>query len=238
MKPLSSTDTVKIPSGSHLRVVELDRANMMIAAQEMAQELLQDERDRWAYAIHDGLTQTVAAAILQIETLAQRVQRDPGSVIDDLDDTASEMRSVMADIRSVLFSLSAEGGASEPPAESVRSCVEEVAGRWKLDVDLDVTGDLLTVPRQTITIALVVIHEALTNAAKHTGSSARVRVDATRSFLRVVVTDEGPGLGENARRFGMRMMERRVNEAGGHLDVRSNPEGTSVAATFPIGDPR
>jgi signal transduction histidine kinase len=116
--------------------------------------------------------------------------------------------------------------------------VEEVAGRWKLDVDLDVTGDLLTVPRQTITIALVVIHEALTNAAKHTGSSARVRVDATRSFLRVVVTDEGPGLGENARRFGMRMMERRVNEAGGHLDVRSNPEGTSVAATFPIGDPR
>lgn len=236
MEPLSSTDTARNPSQSHLRVVEHERANMILAAQEMAQELLQDERDRWAYAIHDGLTQTVAAAILQIETLSQRVRSDPGAVVDDLDETASEMRSAMADMRSILFSLSAGSERAEQPTTLVRSCIDEVATRWGLDVDLDITGDLVAVPRQTMTVALVVVHEALTNAAKHAGSSVAVRVDATPSFLRVSVTDLGPGLGDSGRRFGMRMMERRVVESGGHLDVRSTSGGTSVAATFPMGD--
>jgi signal transduction histidine kinase len=235
MQPLSSTDT-STSAESHLRVVEQERGDMLAAARAMAQEMLQQERDRWAYEIHDGLTQTVAAAILQVEMLAHRVHRDPASAAEDLAETASEMRSAMADIRSILFSLSAGDQDPEPPTELLRSCVDEVAARWKLDASLDIHGDLLTVPRSVMAIALVVIHESLTNAAKHAGSPVSVRVEADPSGLRVLVADEGPGLGENAKRFGMRMMERRVHEAGGSLDVLSSDAGTYISATFPMGD--
>lgn len=211
---------------------------MMVAAQAMAQDMLQQERDRWAYEIHDGLTQTVAAAILQVEMLAHRVHQDPAAATEDLAETASEMRSAMADIRSILFNLSAGSQEAEPPTGLLRSCVDEVAGRWKLEVDLDISGDLLAVPQQTMTIALVVIHEALTNAAKHAGGPVAVRVDADRASLSVIVTDAGPGLGENTKRFGMRMMERRVNESGGKLEIATSATGTSVSATLPIGDPQ
>ena len=211
---------------------------MLAAAQAMAEDMLQQERDRWAYEIHDGLTQTVAAAILQLEMLAHRVHRDAATAADDLAETATEMRSAMADIRSILFNLSAGSQDAEPPTELVRSCIDEAAGRWNLEVDLGISGDLLAVPQQTLTIALVVIHEALTNAAKHAHSPVTVSVDADLESLRVVVTDAGPGLGENTKRFGMRMMERRVNGSGGKLEIETSATGTSIRAAFPIGDPQ
>src|SRR5439155_11038460 len=43
--------------------------------------LVDQERARMAYALHDGLTQSVAAALMHLETLSRRIQRDPGDAL-------------------------------------------------------------------------------------------------------------------------------------------------------------
>ena len=203
----------------------------------IAEELLRAEKQRWAYEIHDGLTQTVAAAILQLEVLSQRISSDPEGAATDLSDAAVEMRACMADIRSILFGLSTgaddEGTA---PSDRIGRCVDDVADRWGLHANLAIEGDLLDAPPQALAVGQVVIHEALTNAAKHAPESgAEVLVTATGKEMVVSVSDHGDGIGDNRARFGMRMMERRVRDAGGSLEVESAGNGTRVTAHFPMG---
>jgi signal transduction histidine kinase len=147
------------------------------------------------------------------------------------------MRAAMADIRGILFNLTAdttEDDEDEAPTDRVRACVDDVAGRWKLDTSLVIDGDLLGVPSSLLSVGQVVIHEALTNAAKHAGDAgAEVSLRVDPHGLIVAITDHGSGLSDSPRRFGMRMMERRVQECGGNLDISSTPSGTRVTASFP-----
>lgn len=216
-----------------LQVVEHERDEV----RDQVDALVRAERQRWAYEIHDGLTQAVAATILQVEMLSKRVERDPDGVVDDLDEASRQIRSAMADIRSMLFNLS-DSPTDEPPSLQIEECIDEVAGRWHMDVALTIEGDLLHIQSGTLSVAKAVIHEALTNAAKHAGGQVQVILDVLGPQLLVSIRDSGPGLGENSRRFGMRMMERRVQEAGGDLVVTSGATGTRVVARLPLGGDR
>ena len=247
MRPLNSTDSAESPvagtapqrAARSLRVIsETAPTDPAILARTIADELLQEEKTRWAYEIHDGLTQVVAAAILQLELLSHRISADQKAASEDVGEVATEMRAAMADIRSILFDLSSGAPDDEAPTERLRACVDEVAGRWKLDARMDIEGDLLKVPAQDFAAGLLVVHEALTNAAKHAGGlGTAVSVRAGADGFSVSVEDEGHGLGTNTRRFGMRMMERRVRESGGVLEIESTAAGTRVSAHFPSGRP-
>lgn len=233
MEPLTSGNAQRAPKASpRLKVVE-DRRDEVEAKVD---SLLRQERQRWAFEIHDGLTQAVAAAILQVELLSSRVKDDPDAAAE-LQDTSNAMRAAMADIRSMLFNLS-DSDSDLPPHEQIETCIAEVAGRWTMEVSLSVEGDLLRVPSATLSVAKTVIHEALTNAAKHAGDRAAVTVDILGPQMLVSIRDEGPGLGDSDKRFGMRMMERRVDEAGGELVVLTGASGTRIVARLPLGGTR
>jgi hypothetical protein len=57
------------------------------------------ERTRLAYAIHDGLTQVVTAAVLELEWLARRAELEPREMSEALTSTATEMRKALEEIR-------------------------------------------------------------------------------------------------------------------------------------------
>jgi signal transduction histidine kinase len=231
MKPLTSAHTDEAAAeGRRLQVVEQERDEV----RDRVEAMVRAERQRWAYEIHDGLTQAVAAAILQVDMLSRRVQTEPAAAAEDLEEASRQIRSAMADIRSMLFNLS-DSPTDDPPSAQIETCIEEVAGRWHLDVSLTIEGDLLHIQPATLSVAKAVIHEGLTNAAKHAGGRVQVLVDVLGPQLLVSIRDQGPGLGDTDRRFGMRMMERRVKEAGGDLVVTSDGSGTRVVARLPLG---
>ncbi|MEX0992327.1 MAG: sensor histidine kinase [Actinomycetota bacterium] len=202
---------------------------------ELVERLLRDEKLRWAYEIHDGLTQTVTAAILELESMRSMVDRDPDAAAGALGDVTSEIREALSDIREVLFELT-DGGEDVDLA----SVVDAIRERWGLEVDVDVTGDLRGVDPQVTQIACLVIHEALTNAAKHSAASrADVRAHVAADLLTVEIEDHGRGLppaGRDPHHFGMRMMQRRVAEIGGTLDIVSaEGAGTRIRVSLPTG---
>lgn len=188
----------------------------------------------WAGEIHDGLTQTVIAAVLELEALARTENPDKEIVRSALEDTAKELRDALAGIRSILFELT-------EPADAVTSfdaAVDEVARRWEISPDVRIYGSLDHVPASIEHAAQIVIREALTNAARHAGSKhISVRVTTSPDDVHVQVEDHGRGMPSREDRdahFGMRMMRRRVEELGGRLVVHSDQEhGTLVDAHLP-----
>jgi signal transduction histidine kinase len=209
------------------------------------EEQMHRVRERWAYEIHDGLTQAVTTAVLELEAITKRIEEDPRQAIDALERSREEIRGSLQDLRGWLFTLS-QDRPREPTLDQplVRS-VEDVARRWGLPADLQVRGTIDDLPRSLLGTSYVVIREALTNAAKHAGAAnVKVRLDRTPDALLVEVRDAGRGFLPSAARqaragghLGLSMMERRVAEVGGTLEVRSVPgSGTRVVARLPLPD--
>lgn len=208
------------------------------AVRHTVESLLLEERTRWAMQIHDGLTQSVTSAVLELQTLRHRIETDPNAAIAALKEVEDEIRLDLRRIRELLFEMtSAEPAAAEPAlAALVRDAIE----RWHLPTTLDVVGDVERVPEPVLEAAYAIVNEGLANAAKHSGASqAHVRVHAGEDELRVEVEDLGRGItvvGDDDPHFGLRIMRARAETLGGTLEVESTPgHGTTVVAVLPVG---
>ena len=227
------------------RTVSTARVALQSRRQTVA-VLMDRERTRMAYALHDGLVQTVASAVLELEALKKRFERDPDAALSTLGEAKAEIRRSLAELRSVLFDLSRpldDGEDGEQEGEPVARYVQEVVRPWRVPTAVTLEGDMGSVPNPLLGVAYAVIREGVTNAAKHAGAgNVDVRMTATNDELLVSVSDGGRGFTfedeRTARRtnhFGLEMLRQRVHEAGGQLTVESRPgRGTKVVARLPI----
>ena len=200
--------------------------------------LLLQERTRWAIHIHDGLTQSVTSAILELQGLQHRIQTDPETVLATLKEVEVAIRNDLTEIRAILFEL--DGGT--PRREPLASFVSELVERWHLPARVSIEGEVDRVSDRTLETANAIVAEALANAAKHSGApEVSVRIRAGLDELRIEVEDRGNGLAAAAAddgdpHFGLRLMRGQVEQIGGTIEIDSKPgSGTRVVAVLPVG---
>jgi signal transduction histidine kinase len=88
------------------------------------------------------------------------------------------------------------------------------------------------------------VHEAVTNAWKHAGSSGaapsaqvEVRIELAQGALRLSIRDDGCGFDpeQAATGHGLLTMEDRMHQLGGDFAIRSQPgQGTMVVGSLPL----
>lgn len=213
---------------------------------EAVTERLARHRSRWAQEIHDGVTQAVTSAVLELEALTRHIESNPAEAARRVDRAKAEIRRALADLRKLLFELTDEGDEVVDSGPLVKY-VEDVVGRWRLPARISVSGELRNAPKPVLGAAYVVAREALANAAKHSAAkSVTVSLSSSPEELRVEVADTGRGFAEVTEvtemtkgradgHFGMEMMRKRVAEVGGSLDVESSPgKGARVVARLPL----
>lgn len=207
------------------------------AVRHAVETILLEERTKWAMQVHDGLTQSVTSAVLELQTLRHRIETDPGSAIATLREIEDELREDLRRIRELLFEMTtAEPGQAEP---ALVALVRDAMDRWHLQATIEVTGDVDRASEETLETAYAIVTEGLANAAKHSGvAAAAVRVHGEHDVLRVEIEDRGRGIAvvaDDDPHFGMRIMRTRAEDMGGTLEVRSTPgHGTTVVAVLPV----
>jgi signal transduction histidine kinase len=207
--------------------------------QHAVESLLLEERTKWAMRIHDGLTQSVTSAILELQTLRHRIEQEPDEAVETLRAIEDTIREDLRRIRAVLFELEQGQPQAEPAfATFVNGLVE----RWRLPARVSVEGDLSFVDPAVIEAAEGIVAEAITNAAKHSGAAdVAVRVRIGVGTITIEVEDHGRGIPlaavqEPDQHFGLRMMKARAEEMGGTIEIGSTPgRGTNVVAVLPVG---
>jgi signal transduction histidine kinase len=75
------------------------------ARRRAVESLLLRERNRWAYEIHDGVTQAVTTSVLELEALTHKIERDPKEAIETLAISKAEIRKSLSELRGILFDL-------------------------------------------------------------------------------------------------------------------------------------
>ncbi len=197
---------------------------------EAARAALDAERRRFAWALHDDLTQDVATIALRARTAIASDEPEPW--LEEIVDTAERALDLS---RSAITILSQ---TDRPFAELLETAAEDASARTGLRTSVTVESD--ADPDVWATEALVrVVREAIANAARH-GSATDVAIEVTGADgLRLVVRDNGRGfdveraLAERTG-FGLASIRERIEELGGTFEVTSAPgRGTVVGAVVP-----
>jgi signal transduction histidine kinase len=200
--------------------------------------LMLQERTRWAVHIHDGLTQSVTSAVLELQGLQHRIRTEPDDVLATLHEVEVAIRNDLKQIRQILFELDADTPLREPP---LASFVNELVERWHLPARVSIEGELDQISDRTLETANAIVAEALANAAKHSGApEVSVRIRAGLDELRIEVEDRGNGLvaaaDDEDPHFWLRLMRGQVERIGGTIEIDSKPgSGTRVVAVLPVG---
>jgi signal transduction histidine kinase len=199
---------------------------------------LLEERTRWAMQIHDGLTQSVTSAVLELQTLRHRIESDPEGAIASLREVEDAIRGDLRAIRELLFEMTT--AEPDPAGPALSALVRDAHERWHLTASVNVDGDLAEAPDEVLDTAYAIVSESLANAGKHAGvTEAQVRISADADRVRVEVEDRGRGIAaatDDDRHFGLQLMRARADALGGTLEIGSTPgAGTTVVAVLPVG---
>ena len=204
-----------------------------------------EERRRIARDLHDSVGQLLTALSMNNGLAMPQAHKLSAPAADALRQNAELIEQLSKEIRTISHLL-------HPPLldeigllPAIRSFADGFAERSNVQVTLELSEDVgRLAPHVEISIFRIV-QECLTNVYRHSGSkTACIRVALSdQKMLTVQVSDEGKGIPSGSRLFksserghgvGFSGMRERVRELGGKLEIKSNGNGTSVTAVFPV----
>jgi signal transduction histidine kinase len=193
------------------------------------------ERRKLERNLHDGAQQHLVALAVKLRLAKDAVEDDPADALAMIDEIKGDLQGAITELRSLAHGifppLLMSGGLNEAlPAAATRAAVATTVatsgiGRYGADMEAAVYFCVL---------------EALQNAGKHAGESAKVavRVWDADSVLGFEVSDDGAGFDTSSASgdgHGFVNMADRLGAFGGTLTVRSQPgHGTTVTGTLPL----
>ena len=198
-----------------------------------------EERLRIAADLHDVLAHELALITVQANAGIAMLHRDPERAGAALRAIKVAGNSALAQLRTVLESLRADGQAPRMPTplssrETDLARLVDGAERAGLTVDVRTSGRPRTLPVPVDLTAYRIVQEALTNAVRHAGPGTAVTllVEHRADTLAVIVTDDGAGTpaGQPGGGNGLPGMSDRVTALGGTLRAEPLPGGGFVVA--------
>jgi signal transduction histidine kinase len=203
-------------------------------------EAREEERRVLRRELHDGLGPALAGVGLGLQAGRNLLERDPAAAAELLDALAVELDGRVEEVRDLARGLL-------PPTleeHGLAPALVELAERHRiggLAVELDL-APLPPLAPDVGTAVYAIVAEAVRNVDRHARASVcRIHVDH-EGDLRVVVTDDGVGIGPDAvAGVGTRSMRERAAGLGGEVRVSPvAPRGTEVELRVPTatGAPR
>ena len=209
----------------------------MVQAQEQ-------ERERVAIELHDGVAQWLVRASYQAQIckalLAREdsadVQSELSEVEDTVDESLRELRRVLAGLRPPTLDELGLTHALRHEADQLKS--DGVA------CDVELEGDSVRLSSSVEIAVYRIVQEALNNVRKHAQATrATLRLYFEGEHLRIEVIDDGKGFNvarilESAiaeQHMGLLGMKQRVEWLGGALRLESSEDtGTRVTVRVPV----
>ena len=199
----------------------------------------EEERKRIARELHDDLNQRMALLSIELEQLAQRVQK-PRNLRPLVHSLQTKAQEISAEIHRLSYRLHPSKLDHLGLAAAVESLCNELSGSRKLKVESRQTGLPAHVPKDVRLCLFRIVQESLRNCVKHSGARrARVVLEGVEGYLRLSVSDDGCGFdtdsGALERGLGFTSMRERLRLVGGRLQIYSRPSrGTRIEIWVPL----
>ena len=189
----------------------------------------EEERRRIAREIHDELGQALIGIKLRLASCARVADGAPAAMVDDVRASMSELDRTLGSIRSIIHALRPPSLDELGLGAALRQHAREFERQTGIVCRLELPEENPELSDEHATAVFRVVQESLTNVARHAGATrALVRLMVDRTRLRLWVEDDGAGLAETKRSFGLSGMRERAALFNGSVWVVPRPGGGTV----------
>ena len=212
------------------------------------QTLVEQERSHIAREIHDSVIQDVAHVTQKLDYIQRILEKQPQAALHEIDAARSLLNRSLRDLRSGISSLLPIPLEEQEFDEALKALLHEYSlnsPHLKITYDMD---NLAHWPSVLQAPVYRFMQEALNNIRKHASASeVNIRIRQVAGLGIVQVRDNGQGFVYEQRRdhfqdredatrhMGLTIMEERIHQLGGSLEIVSQPgEGTTLKARFPL----
>lgn len=205
-------------------------SQQLVAAQE-------EERKKLTRELHDHVGQMLTALRMEIGRADRSRSTSDGQTGHALTEAKRLLDTILRSVRDLVMGLRPSMLDDFGLQPALEWHVRDFRRRFNVPVDLNVRGDLSTLPDQYRTCVYRIVQEALTNCARHAHAShAEVTVTYDQSSLELTVADDGIGLQpDRAHGMGLLGIEERIRELHGKFAVRRRADnGTELCVTLPV----
>jgi signal transduction histidine kinase len=184
-----------------------------------------EDRSRIARDLHDHVIQRLYASGLSLQS-ALATSRDD-RLHGLLTRTAADLGDTIRQIRTSIFALTDDDPGRVGPRTAVLDVVRRAGAGLRTSPRVSFVGPVDTAVDDALVGDLTaVVGEAVTNVVRHADADVvEVSVHVVGDRLRVVVSDDGVGLGDEPWGRGLDNLRRRAAEAGGSLTLRPRAGG-------------
>lgn len=215
-------------------------ARAYLYSEELA---INEERNRIAREIHDGIAQSLAFTAIKLDLAERLLERDPEKARTEIVLSKQTLREQIKEVRRSIFALRPIDLERFGLVETVKKYVSDFGEQHNILTDLSVQGEVHLSPSDEAVIFRI-LQESLNNVAKHS-QAKRVWVSLVAGeSVTLMVGDDGKGfdpslVGERvttAGGLGLKQMRERIEARGGsyHIDSQMG-QGTTVTVTLPTG---
>ncbi len=188
------------------------------------------ERRRLERDLHDGVQNELVVLIVKL-ALARQDPRTPPALADVLAGLEARAQAALDFVRDIAHGIYPPLLTSLGVTDALRAQAARAAIR------VSVAGRVARSSEEAEEAVYFCCSEAIQNAAKHAGGTARVKLslDQHHGTLAVRIADDGRGFDQahTARGIGLQNIRARVEDLGGIFNIASNP-GSGTLLTFSL----
>jgi signal transduction histidine kinase len=201
---------------------------------------------RIASELHDSTCQHLIAASLGVMQIRNAL-RDPQKAEEHCEQVDLSINRALKELRSLSYLLHPQSLFEGGLKTTIERFAEGFAVRTSLVVEVSISPAVDSLPREKQRSLMSIVQEALTNVYRHAKATrVDITIEARERAFQLEIRDDGQGMmaGNRVCRLrppalgtGLRIMQARLDEMGGRLQILSAPtaarRGTTLRATFP-----
>ena len=221
----ATTTRYEVTELVHLREMRADFSHSLIEHQAQ-------ERRRMAREVHDSTMQLLVGMGFSLGQL--RRSRHSKAVDNVLEEMTQLLDEAQRELRTISYLAHAPLVSELGLSQAVRQLAGGLGRRTGLKIEVNLEDEFSLVPAAEVAVYRMV-QEALSNIYRHArATDVTVSLVQRRSFLHVVVADNGVGMPKTVKRgVGLSSMHDRIEELGGRLIISHANPGTILIASLP-----
>jgi signal transduction histidine kinase len=210
---------------------------------EKEKRIVLEERNRIARDIHDGVAQTLAGAVMKLETAGKKFNKNPEETRKLVDESVLGLRESLKEVRESIYALRPYPTERATLAEAILRKIEAVQKEYQEVIELEIRGQEQELSPMVEKVLFDTFQESLQNAIKHSrASKIEILLSYQSEHILLKIKDDGSGFSlfqamlkaRNQPHFGILQMNDAAEKINASLQIDSKEgSGTEVVITVP-----
>ncbi|MFC4410893.1 GAF domain-containing sensor histidine kinase [Chungangia koreensis] len=210
---------------------------------EQERSLILEERNRIAREIHDGIAQSLAGAVMKLET-ATRIRSDqPEYSMELVQDSLTKLRLSLKEIRESIYALRPLATVKNGLKKAIKETCHKIQEEFPITIVFEERGESYPLGTEIEKIIFDIFKESIHNITKHANAkNVQVLLSFQQEHILLKIKDDGIGfslvdallLARREPHFGILNMNDSADKIDASLQIDSKKGmGTEVSLSIP-----